>query len=214
MMSAAARAPRDRGTETRTALIRAGRSLFATRGFDGTSVRDITRRAEANLGAITYHFGSKRGLYEAVLEAGLSPMVDRVGEAASGDGPPLERIEAVVDVFFDHLAANPDLPRLLMQEVAAGKRPPAEVVAILRRNAGHIAEILADGRREGTVRPGHPLLSAISVVSQPIYLTVMAPLLRQVGGVDLQDPTTRREVANHVKAFVRAGLEAREESHR
>ena len=203
----------DRGADTRSALLAAGLRLFAQEGFDGTSVRHITRAADVNLGAVTYHFGSKRGLYRAVLESGLAPLVERVGAAANGEGAPLDRLEAVVDQFFDHLAANPEVPRLLLQEVAAGKTPPAEVVAILRRNAGHIAHILADGRADGSVRPGHPLLSAISVASQPIYMTVMAPLLLEVGGVDLQDPATRRLAADHVKTFVRAGLEARQESH-
>ena len=197
----------ERGEDTRAALVSAGRSLFAQRGFDGTSVRDITREAGVNL-------GSKRGLYEAVLRAGLNPMVDRVEEAAEGGGCAVERLEAVVDVFFEHLAANPELPRLLLQEVAAGKTPPAEVVAILRRNARNVGRILSDGWADGSLRPGHPLLSAISVVSQPIYMTVVAPLLLEVGGVDLRDPETRRMAARHVKDFVRAGLESREEQHR
>ena len=203
----------ERGEETRTALLRAGRRLFASRGFDGASVREITREAEANLGAVTYHFGSKRALYQEVLAAGLSPLVDRIGDAAEGEGAPLDRLQAVVDVFFDHLAANPDLPHLLLQEVAAGKAPPPEVVAILRRNVGHISRILTQGHDDGSVRRGHPMLSAVSVASQPLYMTLVAPLLRDVGGVDLRDPATRRMAADHVKAFVRAGLESREESH-
>lgn len=138
--------------------------------------------------------------------------MERVGAAADSGGSALQRLEAVVDVFFDHLAASPELPRLLLQEVAAGKKPPAEVVAILRQNAGHVGRILSDGWASGTVRRGHPLLSAISVVSQPIYMTVVAPLLLEVGGVDLGDPAVRRVAADHVKAFVRAGLEVREES--
>jgi AcrR family transcriptional regulator len=212
MTGATTQTPSERGEETRATLVRSGKRLFATRGFDGTSVRDITRDAGTNLGSITYHFGSKRALYEAVLKSGLTPLVESVGIAASKEGPALDRLEAVVDVFFDHLAVNPEIPRLLLQEVAAGKKPPAEVVAILKRNAGHIAGILTEGRKEGTVRPGHPLLSAVSVASQPLYLTIMAPLLHEVGGIDLQDPATRRVVADHVKAFVRAGLESREES--
>jgi AcrR family transcriptional regulator len=200
-----------RGAGTRAALLLAGRRLFSRKGFDGASVRDITRDASANLGAVTYHFGSKRGLYEAVLKEGLTPLVDRVGEAANAEGSPMDRLASVIDVFFGHLVANPELPRLLLQEVAAGKQPPAEVVKILRRNVAHISGILADGWAQGSLRSGHPLLTAISVVSQPIYMSVMAPMLREVGGIDLGTPASRRAAADHVKAFVRAGLEPREE---
>ena len=55
--------------DTPAALIHAARPIFATHGFDGASVRAITTAAGANLGAITYHFGSKRDLYLACLEA-------------------------------------------------------------------------------------------------------------------------------------------------
>lgn len=205
--------PTDRGAETRASLLAAGTNLFATRGFDGTSVRDLTRAAGANLGAINYHFGSKRGLYDAVLHEGLTPLVDKVGAASAGEGTPMERLEAVVDVFFEHLAGRPEIPRLLIQEVAAGKPPPAEVLTMLRRNIAHLRGILEEGWADGSIRRGHPLLTAVSVVSQPVYMSVMAPVFKAIGGLDLQNPATRHEVALHVKTFVRAGLTPCEESH-
>ncbi len=55
-------------TNPRERLVEAARQLFASAGYDATSVRDITARAHANLGAITYHFGSKQALYHAVIE--------------------------------------------------------------------------------------------------------------------------------------------------
>jgi len=195
-----------RGDETRSALLDTGRRVFAQAGYDGASVRRITREAGTNLGAITYHFGSTRGLYEAVLAHVLTPLVDRVGEATARRGRPIDRLGAVVAVFFDYLAANPDLPRLMLQEVAAGRPAPEAVVAIIQRNAMYITGILKEGWAEGSLRPGHPLLTTLSVVSQPVYMTLMAPLIQQVGGVDLRDPETRMEAAAHVAAFVRSGL--------
>jgi AcrR family transcriptional regulator len=200
-----------RGDSTRAALLEAGRRTFSRRGFDGTSVRDIAREASANLGAVGYHFGSKRGLYEAVLQEELTPVVDRVGEAARAAGTPAERLAAVIDVFFGYLTEHPELPRLLLQEVSAGKQPPAQIVKILQRNLAYIGSVLADGWADGSLRRAHPILSAISVVSQPVYLAVMAPMLRDVGGFDLADPEARRLAADHVKAFVRAGLDPRRE---
>lgn len=201
------------GDDTRGALLDAGRRLFARRGFDGTSVRDLTREAGTNLGAVNYHFGSKRGLYEAVLEAGLSPLAARIEAVAEGPGSPPERLDALIDALFDHLAGHPELPRLLLQEVTAGKPPPDVVVSIIRRNVANVGRILEAGWADGSVRRGHPLLSALSIVSQPIYVSLIAPLIKEVGGLDLQDPETRAVVARHAKTFVRAGLEPRRESH-
>ena len=210
--SAVVQSSADVGAATREDLVAAGRKLFGQRGFDGTSVRAITSEAHANLGAITYHFGSKRGLYAAVLERGLRPIAAKVHAAASFDGPALERMLRVVEAYFAHFEVHPDLPHLLLQEVAAGKRPPDVVLEILKGVKETIAGLTIEGIADGSVRPGHPVLTALSVISQPIYLALVAPLLREVGGLDLTDPVMRDQALKHTLAFVRAGLEPREEA--
>jgi AcrR family transcriptional regulator len=192
--------------DTRSALIEAGRDLFVTKGFDGASVRAITQRAEANLGAITYHFGSKLELYHAVLESELSPLADRVVAAGDGVGPAVERMAAIVEAYFRHLEDHPHLPRLMLQEIAAGKPPPPVVAHTLKRVMGTLARLQEEGATDGTVRPGHPVLTALSVVAQPIYMTLVSPLLHAFAGLDLADETTRAAAVAHSIAFVRAGL--------
>lgn len=59
---------------TREALIEAAAVVFAERGYEGGSVRDITRRADANQAAINYHFGGKEGLYREVLRMAFAAL--------------------------------------------------------------------------------------------------------------------------------------------
>ncbi|WP_274626353.1 CerR family C-terminal domain-containing protein [Arvimicrobium flavum] len=54
--------------QTRLALIHAALQLFGSRGFEGTSTREIAAAAKANIGSIAYHFGSKEGLRQACAE--------------------------------------------------------------------------------------------------------------------------------------------------
>lgn len=58
-----------RSAETRQKLLDAALRLFAEHGFKGVSVRDISAMAEANVAAISYHFGSKQELYRVLFEA-------------------------------------------------------------------------------------------------------------------------------------------------
>lgn len=62
------RAQQDRGADTRERLITAALDVFGRYGFEGASTREIARRADANLAAIVYHFGSKEALHLAVAE--------------------------------------------------------------------------------------------------------------------------------------------------
>ena len=191
---------------TRDALLRAARLLFAQHGYDATSIRQITREAGANLGAVTYHFGSKQALYHAVLEAALTPLASRIVAVAEGPGTPLDRASEVVRAYFDLLAETPDLPFLLVQEMMARREAPLPVTSTLRRVSGALAGLVRDGQEDGSIRDGDALLYALSIIAQPIHLSIVSKVLAQVAGVDPRDPAVRDRLHAHTAAFVRAGL--------
>ena len=64
---------------TRDAIIKAAVVLFAEKGFEGTSVRDIVTKARVNQAAINYHFKGKSGLYLEVLKNAFERLTDRTG---------------------------------------------------------------------------------------------------------------------------------------
>ena len=77
--------------ETRSRILDAAEELFMQHGFESTSMRLLTAKAEANLAAVNYHFGSKDALIEAVFRGRLDPMntgriaeLDRLEKDAGG----------------------------------------------------------------------------------------------------------------------------------
>lgn len=64
---------------TSASIVEAAETLFAEQGFTETTVRQITSRADVNLAAINYHFGSKKGLIQAVAEKFLTPLCAELG---------------------------------------------------------------------------------------------------------------------------------------
>src|SRR5215831_12233325 len=93
----------DQATTKELILDRAER-LFAEKGLDATSVRDITGAAGVNLGAITYHFGTKQKLIEAMFNRHFGPFVQRtlkmIDEAEQKAGKKPARIEALLDALM------------------------------------------------------------------------------------------------------------------
>lgn len=197
---------------TTDALIRAGRQLFTRRGYDGASVRAITDAAGANLGAITYHFGSKRALYGAVVESALEPLAERVEFAAAGPGDPLERVEAVVRVFFTFLDETPEMPRLMLQGLAVGREPPPEALAVVRRLVTALRGVIVEGQASGEIRAGDPSLFGLSIVSQPLHAAVARPIFSRVLSSGFRDKAARERLVEHAVAFVRGGLMAKEQT--
>ena len=58
--------------DSRERLLEVATEIFADQGFRNSRVREICRRAEANVAAVNYHFGDKQGLYEEVLSRAFS----------------------------------------------------------------------------------------------------------------------------------------------
>lgn len=187
-------------------LLDAGEQLFAKHGFDGASVREITGLAAANLGAITYHFGSKAGLYEAVIARAQEGMLERLEAAAWGSGTSLDRLEAVVRAHFGYLDERPTLRRLLMQVVLVDQAIPPSALSRLRRVLGLVATLVAQGQTDGQIRAGDPVALTVAVVAQPLMLNLLRDALRAVPQLDLEDPATRGTMMDEAVRFVRAGL--------
>lgn len=198
--------------DTVAQLLTAARALFARHGYHGTSVRAITRAAGVNLGAITYHFGSKRALYEAAIGSVLGPSHDHLARAVDVEAPTLDRIERFVRGIFDYVREEPELPRLLAHHLAATLPITAVARDTMRRNIGLLSDLIADGQREGVIRQGNPMFLALSVLAQPLYLALMEDLLKQGMELDQQDQRARAELCDSVVRFVRSGLARPEHS--
>ncbi len=204
----AAEAAAPAGVGTPAAVLAAARKLFAQHGYSGASVRAITSAAEANLGAITYHFGSKKALYNRVVEECVSPLVARVEAALSRRGPVLDRLEGVVRAYFDHFAENPDLPHLMLQEVVLSGGPPEAASPFMRRIYALIVAAIREGQEAGEVRAGDPTLMSMSLIAQPIFPMLVRHPIEAITGLKMEEPGTRARVMAHVAAFTRAGLAA------
>jgi AcrR family transcriptional regulator len=78
---------REVGQRTRDRLLVAALELLAQRGQDGVTLREITDAAEANVAAVSYHFGSLKALCDSAVEQALEQYLDAQHEAMSALGP-------------------------------------------------------------------------------------------------------------------------------
>ncbi|MDQ7838974.1 MAG: CerR family C-terminal domain-containing protein [Thermodesulfobacteriota bacterium] len=67
----------ERSLDTRSRLLQAAGEVFASHGFRAATVREISRRADANIAAVNYHFGNKKRLYSAVLHHTLRSAIEK-----------------------------------------------------------------------------------------------------------------------------------------
>lgn len=94
---------REDGRETKARIIEAAGPLFAQHGYDGTTSKEICQKAGVNMAAVNYHFGSRDGLYVAVLEEVQDYLVnvDVLKKLAQQEGSPRQKLERFVDYFIE-----------------------------------------------------------------------------------------------------------------
>lgn len=186
-------------------LLAVAADLFARVGFEGVSVRAITSRAKANLGAITYHFGSKEALFNAVIDRVGGRLAERFAELASDDAvAPLERIGRIVAMVMTE--PNLPAPAFVLRALATDRPLPKPLVALMQRNLRVMTSLIQQGQADGSIRDGDPAMLAMSVMAQPFLLRMASRIPREVFGVDGKDPETQRKLVSHVVTTITRSL--------
>src|SRR2546423_5986105 len=98
MESARADQRRAAGERTRTRLMEAALDLIAERGEEGVTLRELTDAADANVAAVSYHFGSLKSLCDAAIDQALESYLD-AQEAAVSALPPESTLEELAAAF-------------------------------------------------------------------------------------------------------------------
>jgi len=165
-------------TDTKERLIETASKLFAERGFDGASVRDIVRSCGVNLGAVTYHFGSKEGLFAAVVARKIEPF-QRIGEEIlRSKGSPEERLRLLLVRYASRVLREDPTLKVFFSEVLAGasRLPRVAVESVAFRNR-IFADIVKDGVRQGVFRECDVECAAWSFFGMMSAYILYAPLI-------------------------------------
>jgi AcrR family transcriptional regulator len=101
--------------QRREQLISIGRSLFAERGFDATSIEEVAARAKVSKPVVYEHFGGKEGLYAVVVDREVRRLLDRVTNALTA-GHPRELLEQAALALLDYIEGETDGFRVLVRE--------------------------------------------------------------------------------------------------
>lgn len=96
------RAARKEATQAR--ILRASMDLFATRGFDGTSISAVARRAGVSRSAVFWHFGTKVALFKEACIRFFVPFWREFEKSA--EGPPRERVFLLLEAYEKFVGAN------------------------------------------------------------------------------------------------------------
>jgi AcrR family transcriptional regulator len=156
---------------TMTGILEVATQEFASKGLSGGRIDAIAEATRTSKRMIYYYFGSKEGLYLAVLEESYRKMRQIESELHLDDLAPEQALRALVEFTFDHHSGNEDYIRLVMNENMERGVYLAQSKTIRELNVPAIQAIqrlYARGVQQGVFRPGldpvdiHASISALT----------------------------------------------------
>ena len=135
----------------------AAEQLFADRGFAGTSVRDIAEAAGVNLAMISYYFGSKEKLMEAMFQhRGQHLKTQLQNILLNSNMTSFQKVEKLIEEYIDRLFQKQFFHKVMIREQMANTAGPiAEQIAQLKlTNQNLFKQIIQEGQKKGEFRKG------------------------------------------------------------
>ncbi|MBM4334324.1 MAG: TetR/AcrR family transcriptional regulator [Deltaproteobacteria bacterium] len=190
--------------DVRKRLVEVARELFVRRGFGEVGIREIARAAGVTPGMISYYFGGKVGLYEAMLASVFEEMFGRVRELAAkpaeGKGPLASLIRTYIATIADH----PWVPLLLLREIVTGdSRARARFIERFASRVSSLLPSLVEAEiARGELRADlDPKLAVLSLLGMSLFPFLAHPLAGKVFGYELDPAFAERLLAHTTQLF-------------
>jgi AcrR family transcriptional regulator len=201
------------GPGTRERILASAERLFGELGFDGVSARRIAIDARVPVALVTYHFGSKEGLYRAVFDLRTPTIVDqRVAglQVAASETDPDRRLELVIKalivpmIHLRNTEKNASFARILAREISDPSSNDRKIIhelfdPVARRMIDAIAAALPDRSLEEVHWAYHVMLGAMVFI-----MADTGRIARLSGG--RCDPDDEAATAAHMVALLHAAL--------
>jgi TetR/AcrR family transcriptional regulator, regulator of cefoperazone and chloramphenicol sensitivity len=201
--------------DTRERLLRAAMDVFAEHGYEAATIREICRRAEANVAAVHYHFGDKKRLYAAIFDTLFTLLDARRTAFLPAHAPPAERLRVYIRALFEEIfycdgdaRRCTQLAAIYLMEMAHPTEVLDAVVAdYIRRDAEELYGIVSDLTEE-PADSERVVDCAASVVGQILYYYHARPIISRLHPGRAPVEERLEALAEHVWRFSLAGIVA------
>lgn len=183
------------GKERREQLIQISRTLFAEKGFDGTSVEEIAATANVSKPVVYEHFGGKEGVYAVVVDREMQKLLGMVTEALSASHA-LIKLERAALALLAYVEENSEGFRILVRDSHAASGT-GTFASLINDIASQVEDVMVDQFAE---RDYDPKLA-------PMYAQMLVGMVALTGQwwLDVRRPS-REEVAAHLVNLAWNGL--------
>lgn len=173
--------------DTETKILHAAEKEFLEKGYVGARTATIAEAAGVTHAMLHYYFRTKDKLFERIITEKMTLLGDIVLGAFGDSSLPLaERIRQGVEQHFDFIAANPSLPRFIINEVYAHPERlrimETSVQGIASRLLGGLQSEIDESAARGLSRPADALMLLVDIISLNLFPVMATPIVGSIIG--------------------------------
>jgi TetR/AcrR family transcriptional regulator len=168
---------KEKSNKTIEKILAAARTVFAGKGYSGAHVDEIAELAGVNKATIYYQIGDKDTLYANVIHQVLGNTAKNIAAAVAKAGSPEEKLTAYINCITANMDKNPELPPIMMREVASGGATlPRVVIEDIASVLTILVGILEQGRKKRVFIETVPFLIHIMIVGTIVFYKNAQPI--------------------------------------
>ena len=163
--------------KTAEKILTAARAVFAENGYNGAHVDEIAERAGVNKATLYYQIGDKDTLFANVIHQVIGNAAQGIAHAVAKVDQPEEKLKVYINCIAANVDKNPELPSIMMREVAAdGAHLPRVVVEDIVSVLTILVGILDEGRKKGIFVEVVPFLIHMMIVGTILFYKKALPI--------------------------------------
>jgi len=200
--------------DKREIILNAAMDLFAQKGFEGTSVRQIAAQAQVNPAMISYYFKTKEKMLEKLIEH-KTAYLRGIFEGLMGNTSltQMEKMEVVIESYVDRMSGSPRFSHIIHRELSLEKREKLKegISGVLLKNFYAATSIIEAGIKNGEFNPVDAELTMVTLIGAINYMFSSEIMCRKIlkKGKDFNPYTSkalRERLSGHLKQLMRAHL--------
>jgi len=202
-------------TDKQIQILKTAEELFAQKGFDGTSVRDIADEAGVNVSMISYYFRSKEKLMETLFEQRMGHIILKVDSLMKDNTKtPLQKVDIVIDDHIERIMERQKFYRIVFCEQILNKNPM--VIQIVneykKKNIAIITELIKEGQQKKVFKNKVDVVMMMNtMVGTVAQMMVSLDYYRDIHNLlDMPDiefeKLIKRKLSIHIKTLFKAIL--------
>lgn len=135
-------------------ILEVAEKLFSEKGFEGTSIRDISKEAKINIAMVSYYFGSKEKLLESLILYKTSDLKLKLENLLQANMEPLDKVDKLIEIYIKRINYNKGLYRILHFEHNSNKREKnfTAFTELKKENLKSLEKIINEGQSKGVFR--------------------------------------------------------------